>query len=76
MSLVKCPDCGREVSDQAPTCPQCGRLLKEPPKQTERKSESSMEKWWRFSMILSVFSMISSLFFSMFGWIGRLFRRD
>lgn len=24
MALVPCPECGREVSDQAPACPQCG----------------------------------------------------
>jgi len=31
-----------------------------------------MEKWWRISAIVSVFSMI----LSMFGSIGRLFRRN
>jgi DNA-directed RNA polymerase subunit RPC12/RpoP len=25
MPLVTCPDCGTEVSDQAPACPKCGR---------------------------------------------------
>jgi hypothetical protein len=24
MPLVKCPDCGNEVSDRAPSCPKCG----------------------------------------------------
>jgi hypothetical protein len=24
MALVACPECGREVSDQAPACPHCG----------------------------------------------------
>lgn len=27
MPLIKCPDCGREVSDQAPACVQCGRPI-------------------------------------------------
>lgn len=27
MALVPCPDCGREVSDAAPACPQCGRPM-------------------------------------------------
>jgi len=27
MALMKCPDCGREVSDKARACPQCGRSL-------------------------------------------------
>lgn len=25
MALTKCPDCGREISDAAPTCPHCGK---------------------------------------------------
>ena len=24
MALIKCPECGQEVSDKAPTCPHCG----------------------------------------------------
>ena len=27
MALIKCPDCGSDVSDLAPTCPKCGRPL-------------------------------------------------
>lgn len=26
MALVRCVDCNKEISDQAPTCPSCGRL--------------------------------------------------
>ena len=25
MPLITCPDCGKEISDQAPACPNCGR---------------------------------------------------
>lgn len=28
MSLIKCPDCGKEVSTFAETCPHCGYPLK------------------------------------------------
>lgn len=28
MALIKCPECGHEVSDQAETCPNCGYALK------------------------------------------------
>jgi hypothetical protein len=24
MALIKCPECGREISDKAPNCPNCG----------------------------------------------------
>lgn len=27
MALVRCADCGRDVSDQAPACPGCGRPI-------------------------------------------------
>ena len=27
MPLINCPDCGHQVSDQAPACPQCGRPI-------------------------------------------------
>jgi DNA-directed RNA polymerase subunit RPC12/RpoP len=27
MPLIKCPDCGKEISDQAPTCIHCGRPM-------------------------------------------------
>lgn len=27
MSLIRCPECGKEVSDQAPVCPGCGKPL-------------------------------------------------
>lgn len=77
MSLVKCPECGKEVSDQAPTCPQCGRPLKaQIPQAPNRPQRSSMEKWWRISAILSVFSTVFYMLTSLLGWVGHLFRRN
>src|SRR4051794_16593059 len=31
MTLIPCPACGRQVSKQAPTCPQCGQPIAAPP---------------------------------------------
>lgn len=31
MALVKCPDCGTDVSDAAPACVRCGRPIAAPP---------------------------------------------
>ena len=28
MALISCPECGKEVSDQAPNCPNCGIIIK------------------------------------------------
>lgn len=31
MALINCPECGKEVSDKAKTCPNCGiAITKEP----------------------------------------------
>lgn len=27
MALIKCPECGTEISDQAISCPRCGRVI-------------------------------------------------
>lgn len=29
MSLITCPDCHQSVSADAPTCPKCGRVIKQ-----------------------------------------------
>lgn len=29
MALIKCPECGKEISDQAASCPNCGCPMKE-----------------------------------------------
>lgn len=26
--LIKCPDCGKQISKSAPACPDCGRTMK------------------------------------------------
>lgn len=31
MALITCPDCGKQLSDQAPACPNCGRPMKKKP---------------------------------------------
>jgi RNA polymerase subunit RPABC4/transcription elongation factor Spt4 len=28
MPLIKCPECGKEISDQAQSCPHCGNPIK------------------------------------------------
>lgn len=38
MAMIKCPECGHEVSDQAPTCPNCGCPIKK-----EQHNHNSME---------------------------------
>ena len=35
MALIKCPDCGKQVSSEAPACPGCGRPIKVSEEQVE-----------------------------------------
>ena len=35
MSLIQCPECGKEISDKAFTCPNCGNPMNQPPQQEE-----------------------------------------
>ena len=43
MALIKCKECGKELSDQAESCPNCGYKLKEVeiPKVIVEKSNTS-----------------------------------
>lgn len=43
MALIKCPDCGKDVSDAAPSCANCGRPIatQQPPKGAASKKKNS-----------------------------------
>ena len=40
IELIKCPACGREVSNQAVSCPHCGQPIMEMVKEKEREEEA------------------------------------
>ena len=52
MALLKCPECGNQVSDKAASCPQCGHPVSEmqksvseaPVQQAKDKAEQTIEK--------------------------------
>ncbi|WP_408356791.1 zinc-ribbon domain-containing protein [Paraburkholderia sp. RL18-103-BIB-C] len=43
MALVKCKQCGNEVSDKAPTCVKCGAPVV---KQQTDAGKMGQERWW------------------------------
>ncbi len=45
MALIKCPECGKEVSDKAKNCPTCGYPLIESNPETKPTKESSSEEY-------------------------------
>ncbi len=44
MALINCPECGRQVSDKAPTCPGCGVVIAAQP--PEAVSQESYDQRW------------------------------
>lgn len=45
MALVSCPECHREISDKAPSCPHCGFPLMQQPEAPEDKWETCRIEW-------------------------------
>jgi len=44
MALIKCPNCGKQYSEHAEKCPQCGLTLKEANDKVEEKREEKRER--------------------------------
>lgn len=40
MALINCPECGKEISDKAASCPNCGNPMNCPTTVSEKKTES------------------------------------
>ena len=66
MALIRCPECGREISSQAPACPACGyplQTLKTPPAAPPHALQSP-HLWGRVAMVLGAWLVTP--------WIARL----
>ena len=62
MALVNCPECGREVSSTAPTCPSCGfpvaAQLAEPAPAHDKLLAEVRPSWWHYFWHLFFFFLI------------------
>ncbi len=45
MALIKCPECGNKISDQAEACPKCGYELKENKTEASEHLKEIKSKW-------------------------------
>ncbi|HEY3321313.1 MAG TPA: zinc-ribbon domain-containing protein [Planctomycetota bacterium] len=44
MALIKCPECGHDVSTNAAACPQCGSPISETPKRVSTTEDSLLTR--------------------------------
>lgn len=52
MPLIKCPDCGKEISDTAPACIGCGRVMASPPSvKTAAETKTIERKGGKYELI-------------------------
>lgn len=71
MALINCPECGKQVSTEASTCPSCGYPVAEKLAQGEAPSQSAADpnelllevrsSWWNFFWHLVFFWLIVPL---------------
>ena len=65
MALIKCPDCGKEVSDVAPACPNCGRpIAQQQNKRSFRKTQTIQMTAKRFKVakLVGLFLLLLGFF--------------
>lgn len=61
MALIKCSDCGKEISDSAPTCPNCGKPRIATALVTPITIEQTSKQWKKIHLIswaLIIFGLI------------------
>ena len=59
MALIKCPECGKSISDQAISCPECGHPINQKP----LKKIISKKTLWIGCAIAFVCIIVGSIIF-------------
>lgn len=49
MALIKCPECGKEISDTATTCPHCG---------TKTNYQKKKSGWFALGLIIFIIGIL------------------
>lgn len=70
MALIKCPECGKDISDKASTCPNCGHpispqqttvnVTQVQPEKKEKKKGSCLTKIIGFVVVIIIIGVIAS----------------
>jgi predicted amidophosphoribosyltransferase len=60
MPLIQCPDCKKEISDQAPVCPNCGRPFSQPRISAKKRHEEA-NRYNHISWLLFAAAILTAL---------------
>jgi predicted RNA-binding Zn-ribbon protein involved in translation (DUF1610 family) len=63
MSLIKCTECGRDISDKAAACPGCGNPIQEETIQTIQRTS---KRWKKYQLVAFAFALLG-VYFSLKG---------
>ncbi len=64
MALIKCPECGNKISDQAESCPKCGYETKKSTTEEKEPLKSKKSKWNNKYLIIIAVVIVAFLFFN------------
>lgn len=68
MALIKCAECGKEISDKAPSCPSCGNPINNKLQQKPVVIEQTYKKWKVVKLVSGILIVIG--IFNLFGGIN------
>ena len=67
MALIPCPECKREISDRAESCPHCGcPISKQPPRQVQTTENSFLTQSRGFGDLVLYGPLIAIFFIFVF----------
>ena len=58
MALIKCPECGRDISDMASSCPSCGYVVKKANSVNENKKKNNIMLICGVIIILAIICVV------------------
>ncbi len=67
MALITCPECGKEISNTAESCPHCGYILK---KDTQPRTQSTSLNDKEANPVLGAILIAGGIFILIFGLIA------
>ena len=75
MSLIKCSECGKEISNRADACPSCGNPIHRAPIENEEgiqkvEIEQTNKKWKKTGCLSVVVAFIGIMLMGKSIWLG------